>query len=362
MFVGGGSAGHSIPCIAVAEALGDLRPGCECFFVGSDRPVDRGLFERLQLPHAALAVRPFPFRPSLALVRALLALRRARVVARGLIADFRPQVVFSTGGYVSAPVVPEAARVGVPVVLHASDATAGRAQRALARYADTITLAYESATADFPRRKTLVTGQPLRRSILQASRERGREALGLGPDSTLLLVLGGSQGADSINRALTAALPHLLSIPNLQIVHYTGAAHEESVRNATAGLQPADGAGYHCHGYVDEPGDILAATDLVVARCGASSIAEIAYFGLPCIAVPLPIAGGHQRLNAEPLVSAGAALLLEDQHLSGGTLAGAVSDLLSTPSRLERMSAAARSLARPDAASCLASLLASHLP
>jgi UDP-N-acetylglucosamine--N-acetylmuramyl-(pentapeptide) pyrophosphoryl-undecaprenol N-acetylglucosamine transferase len=357
MFVGGGSAGHSVPCIAVSEAVAARRPGCEFLFVGSTRPVDCGLFERLGLPHELLDVQPFPYRPSAALVRALLAMRRARARARQIIADFRPDVVFSTGGYVSAPVVPEAARAKVPVVLHAADARPGRANLFLARHAATVTVAYEAAAGRFGGPTVVVTGQPIRESILRASRDRGREQLGLGADATVLLALGGSQGADSINRALLAALPHLLSIPGLQIVHLTGAAHEERVRQAAAAIQPAAGAGYRCHGYIDEPGDLLAAGDLVVSRCGSSSIAEIAYFGLPCIAVPLPIAAGHQRLNAQPLVDAGGAVLLEDSHLSGGVLAGVVSELLADPQRLQRMAEAGRSVARPEAARTIADLL-----
>ena len=362
MFVGGGSAGHSIPCIAVSQALAARRPDCESLFVGSTRPVDRGLFERLGLPHVLLEAQPFPYRPSAALIRALLALHRARARAREIIADFRPDAVFSTGGYVSAPVVPEASRVRVPVVLHAADAMPGRANLFLARHATTVTVAYEASVERFRGKNVVVTGQPIRRSILQASRERGRTALAVPPDATVLLALGGSQGADSINRALLDALPHLLTIENLQVVHFTGAAHEDRVRESAAAIRPAEGAGYRCHGYVDEPGDLLAAADLVVSRCGSSSMAEIAYFGLPCIAVPLTIAGGHQRLNAQPLVDEGAAVLIEDQHLSGGTLAGLVSELLADPQRLLHMSEVARSLARPHAADEIAGLLLAHLP
>jgi len=207
-----------------------------------------------------------------------------------------------------------------------------------------------------------VTGQPIRRSILGASRERGREALGVPPEATVLLALGGSLGADSINRAVLDAAPHLLTIASLQIVHLTGAAHEARIREATATLQPAPGSGYRCHGYVDEPGYLLAASDLVLSRCGSSSMAEIAHFGLPCIAAPLPIAGGHQRANALPFVDEGAAVLIEDQHLSGGTLAGMVSTLLADPPRLARMSRAARSLAKPQASDDIAELLVAHLP
>ncbi|MBM3498733.1 MAG: UDP-N-acetylglucosamine--N-acetylmuramyl-(pentapeptide) pyrophosphoryl-undecaprenol N-acetylglucosamine transferase [Armatimonadetes bacterium] len=362
MLAGGGSAGHSIPCVAVAEAIAAQRPECEFLFVGSTRPVDRGLFERLKLPHVLLDAQPFPYRPSWALVRSYMALRRARGRMREIIAEFRPDAVFSTGGYVSAPVVTEAARARVPVVLHASDAKPGRANLYLARHTATVTVAYQAAAAFFTGSQVVVAGQPLRRSILHASRERGRAALGAPPEATVLLALGGSQGADSINRAVLDSLPHLLSIPGLHVVHFTGAAHEERVREAAVSVPSAKGAAYRCHGYVDEPGDLLAAGDLVVSRCGSSSLAEFMCLGLPCIAVPLAIAGGHQRYNVQPLLDEGAAVLVDNERLSGAVLAGVVSDLLADPQRLTRMSRAARSLAAPQAADRIADLLVRHLP
>lgn len=362
ILVGGGSAGHSLPCVAVSEALAAQRPGCECLFIGSTRPVDRAVFERFGLQHVLLDAQPFPYRPSPALVRAYLALRRTRRRAAEIIAEFHPDAVFSTGGYVSAPVVQAAARARVPVVLHASDARPGRANVYLARYAATVTVAYEAAVERLGRAKVVVTGQPLRRNILQASRERGRAALDAPPGATVLLVLGGSQGADSINRAVLEALPHLLAIPRLQVVHLTGTAHEAAVRDAAAGLRPAEGSAYRCHGYVDSPGDLYAAGDLVMARCGSSSLAEFAHFGLPLIGVPLSIAGGHQRYNLEPWLDEGAAVRLDNEHLSGATLAGIVSQLLADPHRLAAMARAARALARPNASDEIAALLLQHLP
>lgn len=361
MLIGGGTAGHSMPCIAVAEAVTDRAPQTECLFVGSTRALDRSLFERLDLPHALLDVHPFPYRISTALVRALVSSWRAREQVRELLAKISPSVLFSTGGYVSVPVLPEAARKRLAVVLHASDAVPGRANRALARFASLVTVAYEQASSYFSRSRVVVTGQPVRRSIVTASRDRGRRRMDIAPDAIVLLALGGSQGADSINRALVDALPHLLSIEHLHIVHFTGASHFQRVEAASAAYSACDKR-YQCLPYLDDPGDVYAAADLVVSRCGANALAEIACLGLPCIAVPYPYAGGHQRLNLQPFLEAGAAVLLEDRHLSGGTLAGVVSELLADPQRLHQMAEAARSLAQPKAAEDVAALLMSYFP
>jgi UDP-N-acetylglucosamine--N-acetylmuramyl-(pentapeptide) pyrophosphoryl-undecaprenol N-acetylglucosamine transferase len=237
----------------------------------------------------------------------------------------------------------------------------GRANVALARYADTITVAYQVSVARFGRRSAVFTGQPIRRSVRVASRDRGREQLGVPPEATLVLTIGGGQGADSVNQALLAALPQLLTIPRLHLVHLTGAPHAESIRAATAGLKAAEDSDYQCHGFLDEPGDALAASDLVVTRCGASSLAEIAAVGAPCIAIPYPHAGGHQRLNALPMVDAGAAVLLEDRHLSGETLGGWIVRLLGDRDRLAQMAQASKALGKPEAADTIAGLVLAHL-
>ncbi len=357
MLVGGGTAGHITPCVAVQEALADRRGSIEFHFVAANRPADGSFLQRLSLPHSLIDAAPFPYRPSLALVKAFSALRRARGQARALVAEFRPDVVFSTGGYVSAAAVPEAARAGLPVIMHAADAMPGRANVALARHAVTVTIAYQQSAPRFGSRPTVWTGQPVRKSIRSASRDEGRKQLGISQDATVIVVIGGSQGADSINRALLETLPQLLTMPKLQIVHFTGSAHIERIRADTTNLAAAEGSGYQCHGFLDDPGDAYAAADLVVSRCGSSSMAEITAVGAPCIAIPYPHAGGHQRLNAQPLLDSGAAVLLEDEHLSGGTLGGWIVQLLGDPERLSQMAQASRDIAKPEAADTIADLI-----
>lgn len=362
MLVGGGTPGHITPCVAVAESLSARRPDLELLFVAADRESDRAVLEGLCLPHSLIAAQPFPYRPSLALIKAYLALRQARRYARGLLSDFRPDVLFSTGGYVAGPMVPEARAAGVPVVLHAADAMPGRANVALARYADTITVAYQASIARLRGRPATWTGQPVRRCILNGSRQRGRAQLGIAAEATVVLAYGGGQGAASINDALVDALPQLLTMRHLQVVHLTGSAHIDSIRAATAHLAPAEGAGYQCHAFLDAPGDALAAADLVISRCGSSSMAEVAALGVPCIAIPYPHAGGHQKLNALPLVDAGGAVLLEDRYVSGGTLGGWVVQLLGDRERLAEMAKASKAMGKPEAADTIADLILAGTP
>ncbi|HJN17792.1 MAG TPA: UDP-N-acetylglucosamine--N-acetylmuramyl-(pentapeptide) pyrophosphoryl-undecaprenol N-acetylglucosamine transferase, partial [Armatimonadota bacterium] len=349
-------------CIAVSEALARRDPSTEFLFVGANRENDRRLFEGLSLPHVLVDARPFPYRPSVAMAKALLALPKARSHAREFIADFGPHVIFSTGGYVAAPVIPVAKKMGIPVILHAADAMPGRANRMLARYASTVTLAYEESRGRFARHEVAVVGQPVRRQFREASPERGREALGIPLDATVILAFGAAQGADSINRAVRDALRDLLTVPHLHIVLLTGAAHVERYENAAADIEPAEGAGFHCLSFISDFGDVMAASDLIISRCGSSSLAEILAVGAPLIAVPYPHAGGHQRHNTTPLADAGAALVVEDEHLSGATLGGTVVELLGDPGRMTAMAAASAKLGQADAAEAVAELICQHFP
>jgi UDP-N-acetylglucosamine--N-acetylmuramyl-(pentapeptide) pyrophosphoryl-undecaprenol N-acetylglucosamine transferase len=224
----------------------------------------------------------------------------------------------------------------------------------LARCAGAITVAYASAASEFPAAKTQVTGQPIRRKVLEADREAARRRFGLNGRRKTVLVTGGSRGARSLNAATLDALPRLSRRDDLQILHLTGRAEYESVTAAAEATEQNAPLHYHICGYVDDMEQALAAADLIVCRAGSSSLAEVAALGLPAIVVPYPHAGAHQEANARPFAEAGAAIVVPDGALTGETLAELVEELLDTPRKLEAMSRAARAVARPDAADRIA--------
>jgi len=352
--IGGGTAGHLAPGVAVAEALQAVGPDAELLLVAANRDLDHQLLDGSDWPHCFIDAEPFPYRLELGLLTAALAMVRARRQAHDHLRAFGPDVTIGTGGYVALAGVPAAHRLGCPIVLHAPDALPDRASRSLARLADLVTLGYASAQAYFPRCRTVHTGVPIRRAVLAPTRAEGLARLGLAGDRRTLVVMGGSQGAQRLNEAVAAALPRLLERGDLQVLHLTGTRQFEAVHAATAGFGPE--AGYHPVAYLGEMGLVLAAADLVVSRAGANSTAEIMARGVPAVLVPYPHAGGHQRLNALPFAEAGAAVMVGNEELDGERLVSLVAELLGDPARLAAMQAQCVAMGRPQAAEEVARL------
>lgn len=265
-------------------------------------------------------------------------------------------MVIGFGGYVSIPVGLAAALRRIPLVIHEQNSVPGLANRVLSRYADAVAVTYPESAAHFvhPERVT-VTGNPVRGAVLDAQRVSGRQLLGIEQDALLLLVFGGSRGARHLNSALVALRERLLSIPRLTIIHVAGKAEAESV---AASLDAAGGDGqgrWRVLEYLDDMGSALAACDLVVARAGATSIAEITALGLPSVLVPYPYAtDDHQTTNAKALAACGAADVIADGELDEERFGDILVERLGDACARATMSAASRSLGRPDAAARVA--------
>ena len=280
---------------------------------------------------------------------------RGFFAARHLLHQFRPDVLFFTGGYVAAPVALAGWRVST--ALYIPDIEPGMALKALTRFADRIAITAADSQQFFPGRaeRLVETGYPVRHDLLNWDRPRAQVALGLQVDLPTLLVFGGSKGARSINRALFAALPDLLT--EMQIVHVSGTANWEEAAAARAKLTPQQAARYHAYPYLHaEMGAAFAAADLVVARGGASTLGEFPVFGLPAILVPYPYAWRYQKVNADYLAQRGAAVVLTDDELPEN-LAPLVRELMQDENRRKKMSAEMQAMAQPDAAASIAEIL-----
>ena len=356
MFTGGGTAGHLFPCIAVAEQVRKAAPDAELLFIGTRRRLDAELLPQYGYPFEPITAEGFPYGLSFHAVGSALSLIRGFAQARSILKRFRPAVTFAAGGYVAAAVIPAARSLGIPAAIHASDAMPDRANRFVSRWAARITVAWPAAQAQFPADRTEYTGQPLREELFRYTRDEARRVFDLRDDRFTLLVTGGSQGARRLNTALLQALPRLLEREDIQILHLSGAGEHAAVA-AEAGAMALPTDRYRLLPYSQEMGAALRAADLVVMRCGASSVSEAAAFGLPMILVPLPHAGGHQRLNAEPMAAAGAGILVEDSALDGQEMADLVLALHDDPPRLSAMAEASRGCGRPDAAKRIAEIV-----
>jgi UDP-N-acetylglucosamine--N-acetylmuramyl-(pentapeptide) pyrophosphoryl-undecaprenol N-acetylglucosamine transferase len=315
--------------------------------------MEADLVKRAELPYSAIPAAGLHGVGLRALPANLIRLIRGYFASQRILADFKPQVLLFTGGYVAVPMA--LAGRGIPSLLYVPDIEPGMALNALSRLAHVIALTTSSSSAYFPASaRTVVTGYPTRPDLGAWDRARGIAHLGLDPRRKVLLVTGGSKGARSLNHALLANLAGLL--PLAQIVHISGQLDWAEVQAAAAGLPKDLVTGYHPMPYLHEMGAALAAADLVVSRAGASALGEYPLFGLPAVLIPYPYAWRYQKVNAAYLVGLGAALMLEDARLAD-RLFDTLRDLLSDETRLSEMRRAMLSLARPQAASDLAGLV-----
>ncbi|MGD8604004.1 MAG: UDP-N-acetylglucosamine--N-acetylmuramyl-(pentapeptide) pyrophosphoryl-undecaprenol N-acetylglucosamine transferase [Anaerolineales bacterium] len=332
--------------MAVVDALG---ANTDVLWIGAEGGIESALVARAGLPIELI--------PASAVVgvgwRALPSLfRHARGVvrSRAIIRSFQPDVMFFTGGYVTIP--PALAGWRIPKLLYVPDIEPGLALRVVARFADTITVtSSESRQYYKPGAHIVVTGYPTRSELKEVEREVAKRRLGLKADMPTVLVMGGSTGARSINQALWTNLPILLT--RYQVLHLTGSRDWPGVAAVQANLDPERVINYHPLEYMHDIGLALACADVAVARGGAAVMGEFPLFGLPSILVPYPHSWRYQRVNAEYMQSRGAALLVEDEFIAE-KMADLVIELISDTSRLDRMRAASRALAKPDAAQLIA--------
>ncbi|MBU8832664.1 undecaprenyldiphospho-muramoylpentapeptide beta-N-acetylglucosaminyltransferase [Mycolicibacterium goodii] len=349
VLAGGGTAGHVEPAMAVADALRALDPDVRITALGTRRGLETRLVPQRGYDLELITPVPLPRKPSKDLLRLPLRVRTAIRQTRDVLSGVDADVVVGFGGYVALPAY-LAARGGltgrgkVPVVVHEANARAGLANRVGARSARRVL----SAVPDSGLRNVEVVGVPVRESITSldrnALRARTRAEFGFADDAKVLLVFGGSQGAQSINRAVAAAAKDLAAA-GISVLHAHGPKN-------TLDLPPADPQAppYIAVPYLDRMDLAYAAADLAICRSGAMTVAEVTAVGLPAVYVPLPIGNGEQRLNASPVVAAGGGLLIDDSALSGDTVARTVIPLLTDDSRLSAMTRAASLSGHPDAA------------
>jgi len=349
----GGTAGHVVPALAVADALRER--GVEVTFVGGERaeaelvPAAGYRFEHLKV---AGIDRRNPVRAARAIGLAALASARAPALLRRL----RPDVVLGGGGYVAGPIGLAARLRGIPLALSEADSHIGLTNRLLAPLAERVFLAFPRGGPASGEGRYLVVGRPIPRGTLDADRDLARARFGIPAEATCLLIFGGSLGARSLNDAAIGAFAgteatRAAGAP-LWILHASGRRdHEVLQARLEAVGAPAH---YRLHPYIEPFADALAAADLAAARAGGS-IFELAAAGVPAVLVPYPHAtADHQSGNARWMADGGAAVVVPDAELDAGRLAREVRAILAEPGRLAAMSRSARALARPDAAERIA--------
>lgn len=353
---GGGTAGHINPAIALAETLTDR--GHEVVFAGTPQGIEARL-----APEAGLAFKPFEAagfnrHHPLTIFHALRLVSASTKRAERWFDEIHPDAVVGFGGYVCIPVARAAEKKGIPVIVHEQNSVMGIANQYLAKRAAAIALTYEAAGESVKNKEKIVmTGNPVRATIFEATRTEGRQMLGIPDDALMLLVFGGSLGARHINAALCALKDRLLAVDNLVVVHITGPKELETVERDLA-LTDEQRCRWQVMGYQNRMGETMAAADLIVSRAGASSLAEISARQIPALLVPFPYAtADHQTMNARAYVEAGAAWMVPDEEVETEGFAQRLFALIDDDSTRRRMHEAAAAFGTRDAAANLADVV-----
>jgi UDP-N-acetylglucosamine--N-acetylmuramyl-(pentapeptide) pyrophosphoryl-undecaprenol N-acetylglucosamine transferase len=348
LLAGGGSAGHTSPLLATADALKRLEPGVEITCLGTRDRIEAQIIPAAGYPLEFVPSVPLPRRPNADLARLPGRLRAARRAALEVIDRIRPDVVCGFGGFVSVPAYLAARKRHVPLVVHEGNTIPGVANKLGARFTDHVATSFPGTDL----RHATYVGLPIRRMISTldraALRDEARTSYGLRDDLPVLLVTGGSQGAASINRAVSGAAV-AFGEAGVQVLHVTGPRHEVTV--------PDTGVPYVTLGYVDRMDLAYSAADAVLCRSGSNTVTEVSGVGLPAVFVPLPIGNGEQALNARAVIEAGGGLLVDDADLTSDWVAAHVVPLLKDPDRLAAMGAAAAHLIPLDADEKLARMI-----
>lgn len=345
MITGGGSGGHLFPGIAVADSFLARFPAARVMFVGSDRHIENKVLAQRSFERGTIKSQGLKGKSLSAAIRAMLLLPISVFQAAMMIRRFKPELVFGVGGYVTGPVVLAARFMGIATCIHEQNSVPGLANRLLGKIVHRIFISIPGSEKYFSADKTVLTGNPVRQEL----RTLKNKEVGAAKKKTMtLLVMGGSQGARSVNRLVTAALSAINELPQgFKVIHQTGSQDAKWVEDtyAQAKIKAKVAA------FFDDMGANYDEADLVLSRAGATSLAEITALALPAILIPFPFAADdHQEKNGLYMVAGGAAKMFLEKDITPQILAYELQELFNNQELRDKMASCAGRLARTDAA------------
>ncbi len=354
LITGGGTGGHVYPALATLDALAQYTP-LDVLYVGTKNGIEARLAKKRGLPYRSIWIAGFQRAFTLKNLLFPLKLGVSLIQSWQILRDFQPDVAIGTGGYVTGPVLWLAARMNIPVVIEEQDVHPGVTTRLLAPHVRRICLAFEGATrffSEYPD-KLVVTGNPVRPDLRAIGRDEARQQFGIPAEVPVILVFGGSQGAQAINDALLSVYPHWLS-RGLHIIWQTGDRDYNRVKERIGEVP----AGLTLLPYIDAMPAAYAASDVVISRAGAITLAELAIIAKPAVLIPYPYAAGdHQMKNARFIEARGAAIVLPQNEELADRLSEVLMQLMDDPERRQQMEQAWKELAHPDAADTIARVI-----
>lgn len=359
---GGGTGGHIYPAITIIRAIERLVGSCEILYVGTKHGLEADIIPKEGLAFSTIEVSGFARRLTLKNIAILFRSLKSVWDSKRIIDEFKPDVVIGTGGYVCGPILLAASLKGVPTIIQEQNVIPGITNKILARFVRKIALGYKEAGPYFSvgPEKLVFTGNPIRRDVMECTKEAGMAALGLNPGRKTILISGGSRGARSINRAMLEVHKRFSGRNDVQLLHVTGKSEYNDIVGLLAeqGIEAKSGGNIIIKPYLYNMPEALAAADLAVFRAGAVGLAELTARGIPSILVPYPYAAeNHQEFNARVMEKCGAAMVIRDAELDGVKLSRLLEEIVNNAAQLGEMAAASQRLGCPGAADEIARLV-----
>lgn len=346
LFAASGTGGHLVPALRLAQAVKNEQPDCRILFVGGKRGLEKQMITAAGYELQQISARGFARRQLWKNLPVFWALGQSMWVCRQIVKRFQPDVAVGTGGYVTGPLIRAAFRAGVPTLIHEQNRRAGLTTRWLSRIADRVCVSFAETVSQLAHpERVRVTGNPLDHQTIGLDRKTAAAEFNLNPDRPTILITGGSQGAQSINENIKRHLAAGRLSQSPQLIWQTGRLHYGNYQHLSS-----EEKGINVQAFIPDLTVAMAAADLIIARAGALTLAEVTARGLPALLVPYPqAAADHQTENAQALVDAKAAIMITDRELTEVDLLADAGEILADQQKLKQMSENSQKLGRPGA-------------
>lgn len=355
IMTGGGTGGHIYPAIAIADEIRKLDGSARILFVGAERGLEKKIVPENGYDIELINVEGFNRKKLLKNVKVLRELRKGEKKAKEILRRFEPDAVIGTGGYASAPVVRVAQKMGIPTYIHEQNAFPGMSNKALEKHVRKVFLGFEEGGDYFRHKeKQVVTGNPVRENFSKQTREEARGALGFDGDDFVILSFGGSQGAGRINKAMLSVIEAFNGVDDIKVCLATGSFYYDAILDEIKNMGIDLKENIRIMEYINDMDKYLAASDIVVSRSGALTVAEVTVCGIPAVFIPSPlVTGNHQYFNAKAVSDRGGAMVIEEKDLSNEKLISVILSLKNDPEVLRDMAEKSRGCARENAAEAI---------
>lgn len=351
---GGGTGGHVYPALALMHRIKEVDPTAEFLYVGTEKGLESKIVKDYGIPFASVEIKGFKRSLSMDTLKTIRLFINSINQAKKIVKKFQPDIVIGTGGYVCAPVVYAASKLGIPSIIHEQNSVAGITNKFLARYVTKIAVCFEEAKSEFAKypEKVCFTGNPRAQEVSTVQKKAALEEYNLDSEKPTVLIFGGSRGAKRINDAFVEALP-ALATKKYQVLMATGDIHFESIQSQLTKIKN-EKFNVSVVSYIPNMPEVFSTVSLVVSRSGATTLAELTALGLPSILIPSPyVTNDHQTKNAESLANKNAALLIKESELTGASLVQALDELMLNPNKRQEMAENAKKMGMPFASDSL---------